>query len=84
MKDLRSNSPRKDTGMRLLCSLPRALSAVIRRGREALGTPSGKASAMPRGLCRSSTSKADGKNLFKSVHPTPQGENAPSRSQRSL
>lgn len=31
---------------------------------------------MPVGLCRGGTSKADWKNLFKSVHPMPTGNKA--------
>lgn len=37
---------------------------------------SGKHSVMPTGFCRSSTSKADQKDLLKSVHPLAQGEKA--------
>ena len=66
---LRSDCPGKDAGMRLLWSLPRALSAVIRSGGRTPGPP-GSILHCP-GASAGGTPKAAWRDLFTSVHPTP-------------
>lgn len=68
---LRRKSPRKDTGGAALSPPTGAECSDSERQKDA--GSSGEHSVMPAGLCRGGTSKADWKNLFKSVHPMPTG-----------